>query len=184
MREAVRKHWLKILLEDIANKSTLVNLQKDHLQFGSTHQVWDSLQSTVSHVKKGIIKVLLLTGTYMLQAMKSKYSTGKESAMCKCCGIENEDITHFLLSCPALFQKRKLYYSQLKESVINMIVIDKWNIQFSSKLDIVKLIIDCTFLAPLLKNDGDLEHLHKLSSELCYCLHTQRIWMLSKQETG
>jgi hypothetical protein len=47
-----------------------------------------------------------------------------------------------------------------------MIGIDKWNIQFSSKLDIVKLIIDCTFLAPLLKNDGDLEHLHKLSSEL------------------
>ena len=66
-----------------------------------------------------------------------------------------------------------------------MIGIDKWNIQFSSKLDIVKLIIDCTFLAPLLKNDGDLiEHLHKLSSELCYCLHEQRIWMLSKQETG
>jgi len=84
----VRKHWLKTLLEDIENKSTLVNLQKDHLQFGSTHQVWDSLQSTVSHVKKGIIKARLLTGTYMLQAMKSKYSTGKESAMCKCCGID------------------------------------------------------------------------------------------------
>ena len=184
VREAVRKHWLKILPEDIENKSTLVNLQKDLLKFGSTHQVWDSLQSTVSDVKKRIIKTHLLTGTYMLQAMKSKYSTGKESAICKCCGIENEDITHFLLSCPALFQKRKLYYSQLKESVINMIGIDKWNIQFSSKLDIVKLIIDCTFLAPLLKNDGDLEHLHKLSSELCYCLHEQRIWMLSKQETG
>jgi hypothetical protein len=45
-REAVRKYWLKILLEDIENKSTLVNLQKDHLKFGSTHQVWDSLQST------------------------------------------------------------------------------------------------------------------------------------------
>jgi hypothetical protein len=72
----------------------------------------------------------------------------------------------------------------MKESVINMIGIDKWNIQFSSKLDIVKLIIDCTFLAPLLKNDGDLEHLHKLSSGLCYYLHAQRIWMLSKQETG
>jgi hypothetical protein len=55
-----------------------------------------------------------------------------------------------------------------------MIGIDKWNIQFSSKLDIVKLIIDCTFLAPLLKNDGDSEHLHKLSSELCYCLYIFR----------
>jgi hypothetical protein len=142
VREAVRKHWLKILPEDIENKSTLVNLQKDLLKFGSTHQVWDSLQSTVSDVKKGIIKARLLTGTCMLQAMRSKYSTGKESTICKCCGIENEDITHFLLSCPALFQKRKLYYSQLKESVINMIAIDKWNIQFSSKLDIVKLIID------------------------------------------
>ena len=143
-----------------------------------------TVSNLVSDVKKGIIKGRLLTGTYMLQAMKSKYSAGKESAICKCCGIENEDIAHFLLNCPALFQKRKLYHSQLKESVINMIGIDKLNIQFSSKLDIVKLIIDCTFLAPLLKNDGDLEHLHILSSELCYCLHAQRIWMLSKQETG
>ena len=184
VREAVRKHWLKILLEDIEHKSTLVNLQKDHLKFGSTHQVWDSLQSTVSGVRKGIIKPRLLTGTYMLQAMKSKYSAGKKSAICRWCGIENEDITHFLLNCPALFQKRKLYHSQLKGSVINMIGIDKWNIQFSSKLDIVKLIIDCTFLAPLLKNDGDSEHLHKLSSELCYYLHAQMTWMLSKQETG
>jgi hypothetical protein len=99
----------------------------------------------------GIIKARLLTGTYMLQAITSKYSAGKESAICKCCGIENEDITHFLLNCPALFQKRKLYHSQLKKSVINMIGIDKWNIQFSSTLNIVKLIIDCTFLAPLLK---------------------------------
>ena len=121
------------------------------MKFGSTHQVWDSLQSTVSDVKKGIIKAHLLTGTCMLQAMKSKYSAGKESAKCKCCGIENEYITHFLLNCPALFQKRKLYYSQLKDSVINMIGIDNWNIQISSKLDIIKLIIDCTFLAPMLK---------------------------------
>ena len=30
----------------------------------------------------------------------------------------------------------------------------------------------------IVKNDRDLEHLHKLSSELCYCLHAQRIWML------
>ena len=102
-------------------------------------------------VYSGILKARLLTGTCMLQAMESKYSAGKESAICKCCGIENEDITHFLLNCPALFQKRKLYYSQLKESVINMIGIDNWNIQFRSKLDIVKLMMDCTFLAPLLK---------------------------------
>jgi hypothetical protein len=31
----------------------------------STHQVWNSLQSTVSDVKKGIIKARLLTGAYM-----------------------------------------------------------------------------------------------------------------------
>ena len=68
----MRKYWLKILLEDIENKSTLVknkstlvNLQKDHLKFGSTHQVWNSLQSTVPDVKKGIIKARLLTGAYM-----------------------------------------------------------------------------------------------------------------------
>jgi hypothetical protein len=49
----------------LSSESTLVNLQKDLLKFGSTHQVWDSLQSTVSDVKKGIIKARLLTGAYM-----------------------------------------------------------------------------------------------------------------------
>jgi hypothetical protein len=39
VREAVRKYWLNILLEDIENKSTLVNPQKDHLKCGSTREV-------------------------------------------------------------------------------------------------------------------------------------------------
>jgi hypothetical protein len=57
-----------------------------HLHSGdSTHPIWTSLSSTVSSVKKGNIKARLLTGTYLLEIIKHKFSSGKESPLCKCC---------------------------------------------------------------------------------------------------
>ena len=90
-------------------KSTLHFMDQTTLKIGSTHPIWTSLSSTVSSVKKGTIKARLLTGTYLLETNKHKFSSGKESPLdlCKCCGTENEDVTHFLLLCPALYTTKE-----------------------------------------------------------------------------
>ena len=43
----------------------------------------------------------------LLETNKHIFSSGKESPLCKCCGTENEDVTHFLLLCPVLYKQRK-----------------------------------------------------------------------------
>ena len=56
----------------------------------------------VTSVRRAALKVKLLTGTYMLQAVRSKYSGGKIDPLCPICRNGAEDTIHFLLRCTAL----------------------------------------------------------------------------------
>ena len=67
-----------------------------------THIVWSSMEFSVTDVRKGIAKCRMLTGTYLLQTSKHKFSRSTVSATCNCCGLGVEDITHMLLECSAL----------------------------------------------------------------------------------
>ena len=148
------------------------------LRIGHTHPVWTSLSSTVSDVKKGAIKGRLLTGTYILESHRSKFSGGKESALCKFCGTSDEDIIHFLLLCPALHKQRKETFSKLKSYVISVIGTKYWSKNFKGHLDLVNLIVDSSFLLPMLRNRTELDKIHRLATDMCYRLHAQRVWKL------
>ncbi|CAG2199675.1 unnamed protein product [Mytilus edulis] len=97
VKMALQKYWTNFFLEEIESKTTLVHLDRTLLKIGSVHPVWTSLSSTISDVKKGAVKIRLLTGTYLFESNKYKFSGGKESSLCRLCGTSNEDITHFLL---------------------------------------------------------------------------------------
>ncbi|VDH93282.1 Hypothetical predicted protein [Mytilus galloprovincialis] len=142
---AIQDYWTKTLIKEIETKSSLTYLDKTLLRIGHTHPVWTSLSSTVSDVKKGAIKVQLLTGTYELESHRSKFSGGRESALCKCCGTSDEDIIHFQLLCPALHKQRKETFSKLKSYVISVIGTKYWSKQFKGHLDLIKLIVDSSF---------------------------------------
>ena len=59
-----------------------------------THKVWSSLESTVADVRKGISKSRMITGTYLLQSNKHKFSKATVCAAGKCCGLGDEDICY------------------------------------------------------------------------------------------
>ena len=141
------------------------------------------MNSSVSDVKKGCVKARLLTGTYLLQTLWNKFTNGKESSLCKCCQIENEDIAHFLLSCVALHSKRKELYQRIIDEIIRLIGRKQWLLSFTDKHLIVKVIIDCSFLKKFIttRNLDSLEHLHKLTTDFCYKLHAHRLWILSNE---
>ncbi|KAK3089274.1 hypothetical protein FSP39_002264 [Pinctada imbricata] len=72
------------------------------LEVGKTHHVWDSIDTGALDVKKGIVKVRMLTGVYNLQKLKAKFSKGKEDAKCPLCFLDVEDIDHLISSCPEM----------------------------------------------------------------------------------
>ena len=152
VKKAIQLYWTEFLLKEMQGKSTMHFMDQTTLKIGSTHPIWTSLSSTVSSVKKGTIKVRLLTGTYLLETNKHKFSSGKESPLCKCCGTENEDVTHFLLLCPALYKQRKESFPKIKTFMISLIGMAKWTSNFNEKSSIVRLIIDSTFVLPIIKS--------------------------------
>ena len=102
VKHAVNIYWSKKLKTESNEKSTLTFLNKDISKIGQTHPIWPTLESTVSNVRKGITKGRMLTGTYLLQTSQHKFSRSTISATCKCCGLNDEDLPHMLLECPAL----------------------------------------------------------------------------------
>ena len=82
------------LKAEASEKSTLCYSNTELLKIGQTHSLWSSLDSTVADVRKGITKCRLITGTYMLQTSKSKFSRSSVSPICKCCGLDKESKDH------------------------------------------------------------------------------------------
>ena len=178
VKNAVNEYWTEHLQSEAKEKSTLIYLNIDSLKIGSTHTVWSSLESTVTEVRMGITKCRLLTGTYLLQTNKHKFSKSKESASCKCCGLEDEDVIHMLLECPALYVQRKKYFSNVKSIVSDCIGVEQWEKNFNSKEKVVQLILDSSRFQTLLENPEYLK-IVKATTDFCHNLHVARIQKLS-----
>ena len=74
----------------------------------------------------GITKCWMLTGTYLLQTNKYKFTKTIGCATCKCCGPDDEDLIHILQECSALYAQRKQYFSNVKSIVSDCIGIGQW----------------------------------------------------------
>ena len=173
----MNKYWTEHLQSEAKEKSTLIYLNIDSLKIGSTHTVWSSLESTVTEVRMGITKCRLLTGTYLLQTNKHKFSKSNESVSCKYCGLEDEDVIHMLLECPGLYVQKN-YFSNVKSIVSDCIGVEQWGKNFNSKEKVVQLILDSTRFQILLENPEYLK-IVKATTDFCHNLHVARIQKLS-----
>ena len=54
-------------MNDIKIKKSLQNLSVNNLRVGTTHLMWRTVESSVTDVKKAVVKVRILTDTYILQ---------------------------------------------------------------------------------------------------------------------
>ena len=177
-KSAVHNYWTVKHRNEACEKSTLCFMNFEMTKVGQTHTVWSSLESSVAEVRKGIVKCRMVTGTYLLQTSKHKFNRTTISATCNCCGLGDEDITHMLLECSALHVQRKLFFPKVRSIVCNYIGTNKSI--FRTKLNLVKLILDCTVF-PEFKSQTQIKEVSKVTTELCYRLHLQRIHKL-KQE--
>ena len=173
VKEAVNKHWSESLKNEAHEKSLLRYLDIDSLKIGETHSVWSSLDPVVSDVRKGTIKCRMLTGTYILQSTRHKFSRTAVSATCKCCGLYDEDLAHMLLECSALIRQRKPLYLTIKTKVINCIGIHKWRELFNNRDNLVKLILDCSRY-PIIKENPEYRELLNATTNLIDRLHVKR----------
>ena len=110
----------------------------------------------------------------MLQTSKSKFSRSSVSPICKCCGLDNEDLPHMLLECPALINQRKAFYPEFKSMTIDIVGINQWNKRYTSRTQLSQLILDCSAI-PELRESVNFLKLQRISSNLCHRLHLARL---------
>jgi hypothetical protein len=100
VKKSINIYWNTKLQLDCQSKSSLSLLSTTSLEMGKTHIVWDSINNSVWDVRKAITKARMLTGTYMLQTLKSKFNQSEVDPTCPICRLETETITHVITSCP------------------------------------------------------------------------------------
>jgi hypothetical protein len=74
VKKSINTYWNTKLQLDCQSKSSLSLLSTTSLEMGKTHIVWDSINNSVRDVRQAITKARMLTGTYMLQTLKSKFN--------------------------------------------------------------------------------------------------------------
>ena len=174
VKRAVNDYWTVFLQSEAKQKSTLINLNIESLKIGKVHKVWDSLESSVWDVRKGIIKCRLLTGTYLLQKNRHKFSQSVVSAKCRCFGMEDEDIAHMLLYCPSYPDQRRQSYSKIKSLVISEIGESQWKNIFNNQNSVLKLILDFGWFG-IFNESKCKQALERATTDLCYNLHRERL---------
>ena len=138
-KNTIRKYWTERLREEAAEKSTLHYCNISCLQIGNTHPVWDSLESTRLEVRRGVVKCRILTGTYIVQTIRSKFNQYQVDSKCPLCHMEDEVITHMLLRCSVLHSVRKEPFILLKDYVISRTNTVFWRKAFPTKVSLVYL---------------------------------------------
>ena len=137
----INSFWTKQLVCDIKTKKTLKYLSIHNLRVGTTHMVWKTVQSSVTDVKKAVVKARLLTGTYILQKNSQAFSNGTVDAVCGHCRLEEEDLLHLLSRCLPFYSIRESTVRSLKDIVISHMSIDIWNQIFRVWVFVLKTLM-------------------------------------------
>ena len=109
VKRNILSHWEGQLQLGGAQKSSLQNLDISKTSFRHPHAVWTTASCEVQDATKARVKAKLVTGSYPLQTNKANKAKFKSEVdpTCKLCNSSPEDTYHFLLTCPALEDRRK-----------------------------------------------------------------------------
>ncbi|CAG2256994.1 unnamed protein product [Mytilus edulis] len=152
-------------------------------EIGTVHPVWESASQSLLDVRKSMIKARMLTGTYLVQADKYKFSQYKINATCLLCQREDEDLTHVLTFCPALREIRMKYFLPLKILVTNIIGCKGWEQLFNNNQNIVALLLDFSVFHNLQNlSKTQKMNVESLTRDFCYKIHICRLKLLKNLE--
>ena len=90
--------------------------------------VLKTVESSVSDIKKALVKARIFTGTNILQKNQQTFSNGAVDAVCPRCGLKEEDLLHLLACCPEFYSILGLMVCTLNDIVISYTSVNIWNL--------------------------------------------------------
>ncbi|VDI81281.1 Hypothetical predicted protein [Mytilus galloprovincialis] len=179
IKKKVNQYWNAQLKSEARNKTSLKNMNIENLEIGKTAQVWNLQNQPRLELRKAIIKARMMTGAYILQSDKHKFTHFVAEPLCQLCNTENEDIIHMVTSCPVLSTIREKYYVEMKMEILDNIDPIKWNTFCCNKMEITQLILDCNNFKETLNISSELmTKIEEKCRNLLFQLHAKRIEVL------
>ena len=164
----VDEFWFKRVAEDKSSKSSLAMISVSQLQIGVCHPVWKTVRNSPNDVEKAAIKARILTGTYTLQANRSKFKQYTVDPTCPLCGKGIENRKHFILLCPVTETAR----TKVKQKIIDRMNSSTVTHLYVQNDDILlQIIVDCSALIVGPQYSGLRHEVETLSGELIYYVH-------------
>ena len=175
----IHKFWNDKLKSDAFNKTSLKYVCIDNLEIGKTAHVWKLKNQPRIEIRKSIVKSRMMTGTYILQSDKHKFTHFSTEATCQLCHTESEDIVHMITTCPVLSTIREKYFIDIKKVILDSCGPAKWNTYCNNKMEITRLILDWSNFKESLSIGMELaEKLEQKARNLLFQLHIKRIEIL------
>jgi hypothetical protein len=183
VRKTVVTYWEDKYRQEAEQKglTSIRNMAGGTRGFTSVAQVWMASTINLRETAKARVKAKLMSGTIHLQATEALFSGGRISPICKLCGEEEEDRTHFVLRCPAMQSTRSEHLlpilGTLEDHGLGYLTTDQ--------TQLYQVIADCThealFILPEKGNASLLDCLERMSRDLIYYLYLRRITKLNLQ---
>ena len=164
------EYWKEVLVSVTQKKSSLQFWNPSSFEYNVCSQIWTCAGRDPVSVHKANIHVKLVSGTYILQTSKAKFNQYEFSSQCPLCGMEPEDLVHFMLTCEKLEEARQPFISKLETLITSHHGSHWWN-QLSDR-DMVQLLLDNTKLKEI--NEPTRLQIWDISRGLCYILHSKR----------
>lgn len=171
VKREVEKFWKHKIEAEAEQKSTLRFLSCS-FNSGNPHNSWKLCSNTPIEVKKAAIKVKLMTNTYTLQANRSAFNQ-TNSSTCPICKEADEDVTHFVTTCPVFENIRKPIINSIFDCVPYVL---SNHPSIWSKDHLCHLILDHTHpnINHIQLTEASALQLEQKARHLCYSLHKAR----------
>ncbi len=102
----------KIRQTEYLKKARFLNPYSYHI--GKPHPVIRHASERIIDIQKCTLKLQIITGSYILQAHRAKFSQFEVKSDCLLCGQGKENRSHFLVECAALQERRLPHISLIK----------------------------------------------------------------------
>jgi hypothetical protein len=177
--KAISKFWTNALELEADKKSTLRFLNKSFSP-SKAHQVWKHASNTVADVRKSTYKARMLTGVYILQATRAAFNQ-TSNRTCPMCSGDDEDMVHFISTCPTLDSVRTPLMNRMLESIPRVYADHphNWNDEM-----ITQLTLDSSHhkIAEILPNVASyIPLIEKQARLLTFALHKARVLHLDEE---
>ena len=140
--------------------------------------VWRTIDSSVSDVRKGVVKARILTGTYILQKNRQSFSNGSVNAVCPHCCLEDENLLHMLARCPAFYAIRSSTIHTLRDIIVRNTNRDTWKTHFNDWSVILQTLICAEMVTKTLQATKPLEEeIERLSRNCFYKIQMHKLWL-------